>query len=90
MGVSNHPLHGARLDGLLNILFGGPRKFLANHLNHADSFLVLTQINVWHPLAHSCIHFEDNCIALRGGYNPVSLCVVGDNVPRVFKHGDGQ
>ena len=44
--VSNPPLHGARLDGLLNLTFGGPHKFLADHLNHADSFLVLAQNNV--------------------------------------------
>ena len=78
------------MDSLLNLTFGCPRKFLADHLDYADSFLVLAQIDVWHPLAYSCFPFENIFFALWGGYNPVSLCVVGYNVPCIFNHGDGQ
>ena len=78
-GVSNTPLNGVRLDGFLNITVGGPRKFIADRLDHADSFHVLTKIDVCHPLAY--IHFENNFLALWVGYNPVSLCVGVYNVP---------
>ena len=89
-GVLNPPLYGVRLDGLLNLLFGGTCKVLANRLNHADSFFVLAQINVCHPLAYSCIPLEDIFLALWVGYNPVSLCVGAYNVPRVFNNRNGQ
>ena len=75
MGVYNPTLHGARLDVFLNLTFVGPRKFLADRLNHAGSLLVIAQINLWHPLAYSCIPFENNALAFWGGYNPVYLCV---------------
>ena len=83
-------MHGARLYGLLNLAFGGPRKFLADCLDHADSFLVIAQICVWHPLAYSCIPFENNFLSLLGDYNPVSLCLGGYNVPCIFNNGYGQ
>ena len=71
----NPPLHGVRLDGLLNLAFGGPCEFLSDRLDHADSFLVLTQIDVWHPLEHSSVPFENNFPVFWVGYKPVSLCV---------------
>ena len=80
-GVSNPPLRGARLDGLHNLTFGGPHEFLADRLDHADSLLVIVQIVVWHTLAYSCTPFENHCLSLWGGYNPVSLCVRGYNLP---------
>ena len=49
--VSNPPLHSTRLDGLLNLTLGVPHELLADRLNHADSLLVLAQVNVWHNLA---------------------------------------
>ena len=90
MGVSNNPLQGARLDGLLNLSFGGSREFFVDCINHADYFLVLAQINAWHILAYPYISFEENFLALWGGYNPVSLYMSGDNVTCLFKHGDGK
>ena len=43
-GVSNTPLNGVRLDGFLNITVGGPRKFIADRLDHA--FLRYLAINL--------------------------------------------
>ena len=52
--------------------------------------MVLTNIQVWHPFAHTGVRFEQKTLTCRRCDNPLTLGVVVNGVPILLKLRDGE